>query len=125
MAADRVHHVVRSRAGRFVNQDARHPVDRMSASGRLVKGVADRGEHPALDGRRLAGHSRARGGGVSAAAEWSRISLTFTLACLERRLMRVSSGSISSKTQATTTGSMARIWSISPSVSSGYAPVRA
>ena len=39
--------------------------------------------------------------------------------------MRVSSGSISSKTQATTTGSMARMWSIKPSVSLLSAPVRA
>ena len=40
---------------------------------------------------------------------WPQISLTFTRSLFERRLMRVSSGSISSNTQATTTGSMARI----------------
>jgi len=35
---------------------------------------------------------------------WPQISLTFHRRALERRLMRVSSGSISSNTQATTTG---------------------
>src|SRR5262245_52848490 len=37
------------------------------------------------------------------------ISFTFTLSLLERRLIRVRSGSISSNTHATTTGSIARI----------------
>src|SRR5437867_2306496 len=39
---------------------------------------------------------------------WLAMSLTFTFSLLLRRLTRIRSGLISSKTQATTTGSMAR-----------------
>src|SRR6266403_33249 len=56
---------------------------------------------------------------------WAAMSFTFTSALFERRLVRVNSGSISSKTQATTTGAMARIWSMRPSESLLSAPVRA
>ena len=57
----------------------------------------------------LPGNARARGGLMAAAAELRRDFVDIHFSLLERRLMRVNSGSSSSKTQATTTGSMARM----------------
>jgi len=53
---------------------------------------------------------RAQRGGMAAPTELAAISFTFTLSLFERRLIRVTFGSISFEDKATTTGAMARIW---------------
>jgi hypothetical protein len=84
-----------------------------------IERLFDRGEDAALDGKGFAGNARAGRGAVAAAAELGGDSLTFTFGFRAQADARSGPGSISSKTQATTTGSMARIWSIRPSVSRG------
>ena len=90
-----------------------------------IQSALDGGNHLALHRKRLARNARARRRRMAATAKLRGDFVHVHLVIFGTEADTGQFGLSSSNTQATTTGSMARMWSINPSVSSLSAPVRA